>query len=175
MLKVFEFIYTNPKESILTLILVSAVVYTALRILKGFFSLFIKGKKRNEQAKHRELQADIVIEKLGGINAFTEQIASKVIDKMQPNIQELKQEIDKVEKQDKCPVELKAYIETVLKTNPNLLLQYEELKCKYKANSLPKVLQQRQEIKERTQETIKEQAISIPKKQEDKQEDITYV
>lgn len=175
MLKVFDFIYTNPKESILTLIIVSAVVYTALRILKGFFSLFIKGRKRREQAKQRELQADIVIERLGGIDNFTGHIASKMIEKIQPNMQELKQEIDRLGKQDKCPVELKAYIETVLKSNPNLLLQYEELKCKYKSNSLPKVVQQRQEIKERVEEKIEEQVTFKSKKEEAKQEDITYV
>ena len=84
MLKVFDFIYTNPKDFILTLIIVSAVVYTALRILKGFFSLFIKGKKRKEQAKQRELQADKVIEKLGGIDAFTEHISRNVVEKMNP-------------------------------------------------------------------------------------------
>ena len=175
MLKVFEFIYNNPKEFSLFLSIALAIVYTVVRIFKGVLSLFFKSKKRKEQAKLRDLQADIVIDKLGGIDGFTEYLASKVIEKIQPNMQEIKHELDKLTAMDKCPVELKAYIETVLKASPNLLLQYEELKCKYKANNLPKVVQQRQEIKERVQEKIEEQVTSKPKeKQENKQEDITY-
>ena len=178
MLKIFEFIYNNPKEFGLFLSISLAVVYTVIRIFKGIVSLFFKSKKRKEQAKQRELQADIVIDKLGGVDGFTEHIANQVIEKIQPNIQELKLEIDKLAKQDKCPVELKSYIETVLKTNPNLLLQYEELKLKYKANSLPKVVQKTKDVKEntqeKTQEQTKEQTPVKVEKQETKQEDITY-
>ena len=174
MLKIFEFIYNNPKEFILTLMIISAVVYMVIRILKGFFSLFIKSKKRKEQAKQRELQADIVIDKLGGIDGFTEYLASKIIERIQPNMQDIKQELDKLTVMDKCPVELKAYIETVLKTNPNLLLQYEELKLKYKVNTLPKVVKKTKDVKENTQEKIKEQTTVKVEKQETKQEDITY-
>ena len=178
MLKIFEFIYNNPKEFGLFLSISLAVVYTVIRIFKGIFSLFFKSKKRNEQAKQRELQADIVIDKLGGVDGFTEYLASKITEKIQPNIQEIEQELDKLIEQDKCPVELKAYIETVLKASPNLLLNYEELKLKYKANSLPKVVQKAKDVKDNTQEKTKEQTreqtpVKV-EKQENKQEDITY-
>ena len=55
-----------------------------------------------------------------------------------------------------------------------MLLQYEDLKCKYKVNSMPKVVQKAKDVEENTQEKTKEQTPVKAEKQENKQEDITY-
>ena len=57
MLKVFEFIYNNPKEFSLFLSIALAVVYTTIRIFKGVFSLFFKSKNgKNKQSKENYKQ-----------------------------------------------------------------------------------------------------------------------
>lgn len=175
MSKVFEYILIHPIQSVFVLVIGVAISYTTVRILKGFFGLFTRKRKARKEKVRQEKQAEIVLEKLGGIEAFSELVAEKVIMKQKQHIDQLKQDVQTLQTMDKCPIELKAYIETVLKANPTLLLQYEELKVKYKGNSVRKDIPKAKGKQEHTQEKREEESIVQAEIKEEQKEEISYV
>lgn len=130
MVELFQLIASKPLEFLAGLGISSATIYSIVAFIK-----FIVGriaKKRNiakEDLKFEKL-ANLVISKLGGVETFIDNVAGKVIDKVTPAFNEIKELLTKVANSEKCPVELKAYIETVLNAagNKELLLAYQELK-----------------------------------------------
>ncbi len=173
MSKVFEYILIHPIQSIFVLVMGVAITYTVVRLLKGFFGLFTRKRKARKEKVRQERQAEIVLEKLGGVEAFSELVAEKVIMKQKQHIDQLKQDVQTLQTMDKCPIELRAYIETVLKANPILLLQYEEHKAKLvgKQNIQTKI-QSKEELEQ--QEEVRNVAVVLEKKEEQKEE-ISYV
>lgn len=168
MTKIFEYILEKPAEFFSFLGISSTIFYTIIRILKGFFGLFTRRRKRRREQVKMNKQAELVIEKLGGVEQFSEIVAGKVMTKQKSITDELMRELEVLATMDKCPIELRAYIETVLKANPTLLLQYEERKTKL-IERVPKVTGIK--IEEIKQELPTEE----PSIQKAQKEDITYV
>ena len=175
MSKVFEYILIHPIQSVFVLVIGVAITYTVVRLLKGFFGLFTRKRKARKEKVRQEKQAEIVLEKLGGIEAFSELVAEKVIMKQKANIDAIQQDLQVLQVADRCPIELKAYIETVLKANPILLLQYEELKVKYKGNSVRKDIPKAKGKQEHTQEKREEETTIQAEIKEEQKEEISYV
>lgn len=173
MSKVFEYILIHPIQSVFILVMGVSITYTVVRLLKGFFGLFTRKRKTRKEKVRQEKQAEIVLEKLGGIEAFSELVAEKVIMKQKANIDAIQQDLQVLQVADRCPIELRAYIETVLKANPTLLLQYEEYKAKLvgKQNIQTKI-QSKEELEQ--QEEVRNVAVVLEKKEEQKEE-ISYV
>ena len=173
MSKVFEYILIHPIQSVFVLVMGVSITYTVVRLLKGFFGLFTRKRKTRKEKVRQEKQAEIVLEKLGGVEEFSEVVAEKVTSKQKVDIDKLKQDIQILQAMDKCPIELRAYIETVLKANPTLLLQYEEHKAKLvsKQNIQTKI-QSKEELEQ--QEEVRNVAVVLEKKEEQKEE-ISYV
>lgn len=175
MSKVFEYILIHPIQSVFVLVMGVSITYTVVRLLKGFFGLFTRKRKARKELARQEKQAEIVLEKLGGVGEFSEVVAEKVTSKQKVDIDKLKQDIQILQAMDKCPIELRAYIETVLKANPTLLLQYEELKVKYKGNSVPKDIPKAKGKQEHTQEKREEETTIQAEIKEEQKEEISYV
>ena len=173
MSKVFEYILIHPIQSVFVLVMGVSITYTVVRLLKGFFGLFTRKRKARKELARQEKQAEIVLEKLGGIEAFSELVAEKVIMKQKANIDAIQQDLQVLQVADRCPIELRAYIETVLQTSPHLLLQYEEYKAKLvgKQNIQTKI-QSKEELEQ--QEEVRNVAVVLEKKEEQKEE-ISYV
>lgn len=130
MVEFFQLIAAKPLEFLAGLGISSATIYSVIRIIKLIISLIAKKKNiAKEELKFKKL-ANLVIEKLGGVETFIDNVATHVIDKVTPYINEIKELLTKLANSEKCPVELKAYIETVLNAagNQELLLAYQELK-----------------------------------------------
>lgn len=130
MVEFFQLIAAKPLEFLAGLGISSATIYSVIRIIKLIISLIAKKKNiAKEELKFKKL-ANLVIEKLGGVETFIDNVATHVIDKVTPYINEIKELLTKLANSEKCPVELKAYIETVLNAagNKELLLAYQELK-----------------------------------------------
>lgn len=175
MSKVFEYIVANPLQSIFVLVIGVSIAYTTIRILKGFFGLFTRKRKARKEKERQERQAELVLEKLGGVEAFRERVALKVTSKQKVQIDKIKQEIQVLQAMDKCPLELRAYIETVLKANPTLLLQYEEQKAKLvgKQSIKSKMVDK---VEQEQREAISTNAtVVVEKTEQSTKEEITYV
>lgn len=174
MSKVFEYITTHPLQALLVLLIGVSLSYTVIRLLKGFFGLFTRKRKARKEEEREQRQAELVLEKLGGIEAFSEIVALKVTSKQKIHIDKIKQELQTLQAMDKCPMELKAYIETVLKANPTLLLQYEEHKAKLVGKQSIKGKIPPKEKLEVAAE-ISTNATVVEKREQQPKEDITYV
>ena len=175
MSKVFEYILMQPIQSVFVLVMGVSITYTIIRILKGIFGLFTRKRKIRKELEKQERQAELVVDKLGGVEAFSECVADKVFNQQKTIIKEIKEELHAIQSADKCPIELKAYIETVLKTSPQLQLQYEELKVKYKGKSVPQDIPKAKGIQEYTQDKREEQNTVQADIKEEQKEDISYV
>lgn len=130
MVELFQLIASKPLEFLAGLGLSSATIYSIVSFIKFIVSLIAKKKNIAKEELKFEKLANLVISKLGGVETFIDNVAGKVIDKFTPAINEIKELLTKVANSEKCPVELKAYIETVLNAagNKELLLAYQELK-----------------------------------------------
>lgn len=130
MVEFFQLIAAKPLEFLAGLGISSATIYSVIRIIKLIISLIAKKKNIAKEELKFEKLANLVIEKLGGVETFIDNVATHVIDKVTPYINEIKELLTKLANSEKCPVELKAYIETVLNAagNQELLLAYQELK-----------------------------------------------
>lgn len=175
MSKVFEYILIHPIQSVFVLVIGVSITYTVVRLLKGFFGLFTRKRKTRKEKVRQEKQAEIVLEKLGGVEEFSEVVAEKVTSKQKVDIDKLKQDIQILQAMDKCPIELRAYIETVLKTSPQLRLQYQELKVKYKGKSVLKDIPKAKGKQEHTQEKREEETTIQAEIKEEQKEEISYV
>ena len=167
--KIFEYILAKPTEFFSLLAICTALVYTVVRLLKGFFGLFTRKRKRRKEQERMDKQAERVLEKLGGVETFSALVAEKVVSGQEPVLTELKKDLKALAAMDKCPIELKAYIETVLKGNATLLLQYEENKAKL-ASKQPRIQASSIQKPVKQEELIQQQE---PKKRQ--KEEITYV
>ncbi len=109
--------------------------------------------------------ANAVIEKLGGVEGFMDNVAKLVCSKLEPGLKEIKEMLKQVANNDKCPTELKAYIETILKYSgdKNLIAMYENLKNQFLTTAQEKVnnliLEGEKNLEEAKEETKVEQSI----------------
>ena len=140
MVEFFQLIAAKPLEFLAGLGISSATIYSVIRIIKLIISLIAKKKNIAKEELKFEKLANLVIEKLGGVETFIDNVATHVIDKVTPYINEIKELLTKLANSEKCPVELKAYIETVLNAagNQELLLAYQELKNQLTKDTIAK-------------------------------------
>lgn len=187
MVEFFKLIASKPLEFIAGLGVSSATIYSMVMIIKFVLSLITKKKNfQKENLKFNKL-ADLVINKFGGVEEFINKISVQVISNLAPTFNEFNKKFNEILLKETCPLELKAYIETVLKANGNkeLLLTYEDLKRKLsselmqtKKEFIQNIKQIEQEIKSeieqvRTDLEIKE--ITSKSKEIKETKDITYV
>lgn len=132
MVELFEIIVNNPVEFLTGLGLSSASIYAIIMIFKGIIGLITKKSKKAKELLQQEQIASKVVEKLGGLDNFMDNIAKLVIDKLTEsqlysNVLNL---LNEIANKDDCPTEIKAYIETVLSQSGNeeLYLLYEQAK-----------------------------------------------
>ena len=130
MVEFFQLIASKPLEFLAGLGLSSATVYSIVSFIKFIVGRIAKKKNIAKEELKFEKLANLVIAKLGGAENFMDNVAIRVIDKVTPAINEIKELLRELSNAEKCPVELKAYIDTVLNAagNKELLLAYQELK-----------------------------------------------
>lgn len=133
MTELFELIASKPLEFLAGLGVSATSIYTIISLLKGLFSLITKKSKKAKELLNQQNIANAVIEKLGGVEGFMDNVAKLVCSKLEPGIKEIKETLKQIANNDKCPTELKAYIETILKYSgdQNLITMYESLKNQF--------------------------------------------
>lgn len=185
MVELFKLIASNPVEFFAGLGISSATIYSIISILKLIFSFLTKKKQAIKQRLQNEDIANLVILKLGGLENFIDNIVKQVIDGINPYIEDLRLLLTQISNAEKCPVELKAYIQTILNANDNkeLLLTYQDLKNKLITTALESTEQiiynGKQKIEEEKQEQVEENVKTDEntelEKIEKKEEEISYV
>lgn len=132
MVELFEIIVNNPVEFLTGLGLSSASIYAIIMIFKGIIGLITKKSKKAKELLQQEQIANKVVEKLGGLDNFMDNIAKLVIDKLTQSqmYKDIMNILIEISNKDDCPTEIKAYIETVLSQSGNeeLYLLYEQAK-----------------------------------------------
>lgn len=165
MTELFELIASKPLEFLAGLGISATSIYTVISLLKGFFSLITKKFKKAKELLNQQNIANAVIEKLGGVEGFMDNVAKLVCSKLEPGLKEIKEMVKQVANNDKCPTELKAYIETILKYSgdKNLIAMYENLKNQFLTTAQEEVnnliLEGEKNLEEAKEETKVEQSI----------------
>ena len=165
MTELFELIASKPLEFLAGLGISATSIYTVISLLKGFFSLITKKSKKAKDLLNQQNIANAVIEKLGGVEDFMDNVAKLVCSKLEPGLKEIKEMVKQVANNDKCPTELKAYIETILKYSgdKNLIAMYENLKNQFLTTAQEEVnnliLEGEKNLEEAKEETKVEQSI----------------
>lgn len=165
MTELFELIASKPLEFLAGLGVSATSIYTIISLLKGLFSLITKKSKKAKELLNQQNIANAVIEKLGGVEGFMDNVAKLVCSKLEPGLKEIKEMVKQVANNDKCPTELKAYIETILKYSgdKNLIAMYENLKNQFLTTAQEEVnnliLEGEKNLGEAKEETKIEQSI----------------
>ena len=165
MTELFELIASKPLEFLAGLGISATSIYTVISLLKGLFSLITKKSKKAKELLNQQSIANAVIEKLGGVEGFMDNVAKLVCSKLEPGLKEIKEMLKQVANNDKCPTELKAYIETILKYSgdKNLIAMYENLKNQFLTTAQEEVnnliLEGEKNLGEVKEETKVEQSI----------------
>lgn len=133
MVEIFETIMQYPLQFLAGLGLSGGTIYGVFAFSKWFISLFTKKSQKAKELLNRQAIADTVIKTVGGIDDFVDKIANKVIEKITTNqtVNDFKVLLQQIANKNDCPVELKAYIETVLSQSGSeqLSLLYEQTKA----------------------------------------------
>jgi hypothetical protein len=133
MVEIFQTILQYPLQFLAGLGISGGAIYGAFSFSKWLISLFTKKSQKAKEILNRQAIADTIINAVGGIDNFIDKIAEKVIEKFTTNktIDEFKQVLQKISSKNDCPIELKAYIETVLSQSGSeqLSLLYEQTKA----------------------------------------------
>ena len=170
MTELFELIASKPLEFLAGLGVSATSIYTIISLLKGLFSLITKKSKKAKELLNQQNIANAVIEKLGGVEGFMDNVAKLVCSKLEPGLKEIKEMVKQVANNDKCPTELKAYIETILKYSgdKNLIAMYENLKNQFLTTAQEEVnnliLEGEKNLGEAKEETKIEQSIETVEK-----------
>lgn len=132
MVEIFQTILANPWGFIMGLGCSGATAYVVYAVLKWIISkVFKKTLDKKQQAKDNTL-ADLILNKLIGSESFLDVIAKRVIDSFTESqtYQMLKDILKSIKSSANCPVEVKAYINTILSQsgNEDLMLMYEQIK-----------------------------------------------
>lgn len=133
MVEIFETIMQYPLQFLAGLGISGGTIYGVVSFIRWIVSCATKKSQKAREVLNRQAIADMVINAFGGVEKFTDSVASKVIEKITscPTINDLKVLLQQVSERDTCPIELKAYIETVLSQSGSeqLSLLYEQTKA----------------------------------------------
>lgn len=161
MVELFELIMQYPAQFLAGLGLSSGAIYLIFSGIKGFIKLVTKKSTKLKQIANNNAIADAVVNKLGDMDAFIDKVAETVINKLSnaQAINEIKAVLTKIANKEDCPIELKAYIETVLSQSGSEKLQllYEQTK----ANLITISKMETQEVIEYGAEKLEQEKQSI--------------
>lgn len=133
MVELFELIMQYPAQFLAGIGLSSGAIYLIFSGIKGFVKLITKKSTKLKQIANNNAVADAVVNKLGDMDAFIDKVAETVINKLSnaQAINEIKAVLTKIANKEDCPIELKAYIDTVLSQSgsEHLQLLYEQTKA----------------------------------------------
>lgn len=132
MVEIFQTILANPWDFIMGLGCSGATAYVVYAILKWIVSkVFKKALDKKQQTKDSAL-ADLILNKLIGAETFLDVIAKRIVDSFTESqvYQMMKDILKSIKSSANCPVEVKAYINTILSQsgNEDLMLIYEQMK-----------------------------------------------
>lgn len=139
MLEIFEQIIANPGEFFTAIGISSASFFCVVKALSYILELLTKSSKLKKEHKQHLAQASLMLQMFGeneGISKKTEEnvkkaiAESKTIKSLENIVKELRELSLLLAQADSCPIELKAYINTVLSQDgaEDLLLEYEKTK-----------------------------------------------
>lgn len=139
MLEIFEQIIANPGEFFAAIGISSASFFCVVKALSYILELLTKSSKLKKEHKQHLAQASLMLQMFGeneGISKKTEEnvkkaiAESKTIKSLENIVKELRELSLLLAQADSCPIELKAYIDTVLSQDgaEDLLLEYEKTK-----------------------------------------------
>lgn len=132
MVEIFETIMQYPLQFLAGLGISSGTIYGVFSFIKWIVSCVTKKSKKAKEILNQQAIADTIIKTIGGVDNFMDSIASKVVEKIttNPTINNFKVLLKEIANKDTCPIELKAYIETVLSQSGSeqLSLLYEQAK-----------------------------------------------
>lgn len=194
MVELFELIASKPLEFLAGLGISTTTIYTLFRALKGLFSLITKKSQKAKEILTQENIANVVVSKIQCAEDFMDKLANLVVSKLTQSelIIALKKVLEDIEKMETCPVELKAYISTVLSNSGSeeLLLLYKETKNQLIEQSKKAVEEavqngeeKLQESKEKLETVQTEVVVEVPvaveekkmkKKKQESEGDVTY-
>ncbi len=128
MTELFELIASRPLEFLAGLGVSSTAIYSICALLRFLVDLITKKKKKRKEIFQQNEIASAVINKLSSAEQFLDILVARLIEALDKS--QFKKLLEDVAKKENCPIELKAYIETVLGQvgNEDLLLLYEQSK-----------------------------------------------
>ncbi len=186
MVELFQLILKYPIAFLVGLCISSGTIYSVFAVIKGVIKFFTKKKIEAKERANNEKIANLVISKLGGPDNFIDRIVLLLIKAINPAFNEIKEILTGIKEEEKCPVELKAYIQTVLSYgNKELLLAYQQLKNQLISESIKstneiidKCKQKVKQEQEKQEEAIQEPSTEIEDKSEGTnskvEEDVSY-
>lgn len=129
MTELFELIASKPLEFLAGLGVSSTAIYTLCSLFRFLFNLITKKSQKKKEQLQRNQIAEAVIEKLSSAEQFLDIIVAKVVEAIEKS--KIMDWLKTISEKENCPIELKAYIETVLGQvgNEDLLLLYEQAKA----------------------------------------------
>lgn len=133
MVEIFETIMQYPLQFLAGLGVSSGTIYGVFSFIKWIVSCITKKSKKAKEILNQQAIADTIIKTIGGVENFMDSVANKVVEKItaNPTINNFKVLLKEIANKDACPIELKAYIETVLSQSGSeqLSLLYEQTKA----------------------------------------------
>lgn len=133
MIEIFEAIMQYPLQFLAGIGISSGTIYGVYSFVKWIVSCINKKSKKAKEILGQQAIVDTLIKAIGGVDNFIDSIANKVIEKVTTNqtINDLKTLLQQITNKDDCPIELKAYIETILSQSGSeqLGLLYEQTKA----------------------------------------------
>lgn len=133
MVEIFETIMQYPLQFLAGLGISGGTIYGVFSFIRWIVSCATKKSQKAREVLNRQAIADMVINAFGGVEKFTDSVANRVIEKISSCsvVNDLKTSLQQAANADNCPIELRAYIETILSQSGSeqLSLIYEQTKA----------------------------------------------
>lgn len=132
MTELIELILSKPLEFLAGLGISATTIFSIWKFLAWFISLFTKSRRLRKEKETQTAIAAAVINAFGGLDKFIDKMAERVIFSISKSefAQILRDQLEQIKESSNCPVELQAYIETVLTQDgsEDLKVIYEQIK-----------------------------------------------
>lgn len=132
MTELIELILSKPLEFFAGLGISATTIFSIWKFLAWFISLFTKSRRLRKEKETQTAIAAAVINAFGGLDKFIDKVAERVIFSISESefAQILRDQLEQIKESSNCPVEMQAYIETVLTQDgsEDLKVIYEQIK-----------------------------------------------
>ena len=132
MTELIELFLSKPLEFLAGLGISATTIFSIWKFLAWFISLFTKSRRLRKEKETQTAIAAAVINAFGGLDKFIDKMAERVIFSISESefAQILRDQLEQIKESSNCPVELQAYIETVLTQDgsEDLKVIYEQIK-----------------------------------------------